>query len=198
MARKPLNSEPLPDAVNITHPLGLHGVIVDKGRARRGLGPVATEVAVGQEHDNTAESPAPDDVDMYTRLHDSKHAILQEDIQADLQASNIESKLEGRLASLHEILQASLQEGRQESKPNSDFEDRLERAREIIESDVMVPPTFRVPAKIDEYIQKYCDRRNQGAGKRNRYTKQEAAREMFAWFYAAHPLPALIEEDGEL
>lgn len=74
--------------------------------------------------------------------------------------------------------------------------DRWQRAQEISSECEIEVVTVRAPEKLNDYLDRYVERRNR-ANPKERYRKQDAVREMFAWFYAAHPMPPAPQEEFE-
>lgn len=69
----------------------------------------------------------------------------------------------------------------------------LDRARE----DAVAVVTVRAPERFNTYIDRYVERLNRVSPKA-KYRKQDAVAEMFAWFYASHPMPPAPADEDDL
>ena len=75
-----------------------------------------------------------------------------------------------------------------------DLEERQAAALLRAQEDDIAVVTVRAPQKLNAYIDRYVERVNRISPKR-RYRKQDAVAEMFAWFYASHPMPPAPDEE---
>lgn len=102
------------------------------------------------------------------------------------------------------IRNGELEAGQAASKPGaakpkasvtaSAVDERQLLALQRAEQDEIAVVTVRAPHKLNGYVDRYVERVNR-VNPRRRYRKQDAVAEMFAWFYASHPLPPAPDEE---
>jgi len=76
-------------------------------------------------------------------------------------------------------------------------EERFAAALERAKEDAVAVVTVRAPDRFNTYIDRYVERLNRVSPKA-KYRKQDAVAEMFAWFYASHPMPPAPADEDDL
>ena len=89
---------------------------------------------------------------------------------------------------------ATSEKAEQASRKSAETEERMQTALARAEDDEVAVVTVRAPSSLNSYIDRYIERINRVHPKR-KYRKQDAVAEMFAWFYAEHPMPPAPTEE---
>lgn len=120
-----------------------------------------------------------------------KAALLLSELNAEHAPPLEESDQASTVTTLQVTNVTTLQASNVDFEPvlgSAERAERLRRGLQIGAQDELSVVTIRVSSKLNEYMDRYVERRNR-LQPRQRYRKQDAVAEAFAAFFADHPLP---------